>query len=646
MIKVLTLLSFLFISLYAERFELSQKGQLEVLNFVSYYEDKNDIVSVGEITEQSFIKHSSTRVPSFGFTESTYWFRLDITNNSPINEWWATLNYALFDEIDFFLYEEGKLIKETHTGDTKAFNTREIENRHFIFSLPLENEKKYRLLFKIKSSGPISFPLKIENTFEMIESEQVNLILVGLYYGFFLLIILYNIVHYYNRRDKNYLVYLSFISLFVIWQLTLDGLGVQYFWKDNFWMIETGTLLAMSSSIFVTIIFGRAFLKTKKHLPNIDRLITLIGYISAAFVITSFFIPYHIMSQINMLNSLLVPIIMIIVGTIIYNRGYLPARFYILGSSLFLLGDIVFALHKHALIPDVEFFNYTQQIGSMVEMIFISWGLADNARLERHQSLKKQEVFNRNLQKEIDKSLNEARKKDQILIQQSRFAALGEMIEQIAHQWRQPLNTLALINQDIYFKMKLGTFTEEVFEVSHTRMNESLQYMSKTIDDFRDFYKAEGKIENFDIVEAIKSSFSLSEAMLHYAKIKFELEESVHYKIHGSKNQFIQVLMNLIKNSHDAIIVNKLDEGYLKVHLFESENRVVFIFEDNAGGIPSNVIDKIFDPYFTTKDSDTGTGIGLYMSKDIIEKTFSGSISVKNGTNGAVFTLVIPLVNS
>jgi len=354
-------------------------------------------------------------------------------------------------------------------------------------------------------------------------------------------------------------------------------------------------------------------------------------------------LDYFYMAQVNMILSIITSLFLLLLSIMVYKKGFSSAWWYILGWSSVLLGTLFFALNKSGYLSDIYITYYAQQIGSFFEMLFLSWALSDNAKLILDESIAKKDTLNIKLKEAVDQAIKKARDKDKILIQQSRFAALGEMIEQIAHQWRQPLNTLALINQDIYFKIQLGTFTNDSYEVAHVKMNESLQYMSKTIDDFRDFYKNDEKVENFELLKVCESAFSLSDAMLHYAKIEYQLHENGEKSsLFGNKNQLIQVIMNLIKNSHDAIVDQARNEGNIKLTILSDEEKIIILFEDDGGGINSDVIDKIFEPYFTTKDAKKGTGVGLAMIKEILEKSFSATIIVSNSAKGAVFRITIP----
>ena len=237
------------------------------------------------------------------------------------------------------------------------------------------------------------------------------------------------------------------------------------------------------------------------------------------------------------------------------------------------------------------------------------------------------------LNEEILSLKKENKKNLELLKIESKKALLGEMINAIAHQWKQPLNVLSMITSFLLFEDEITK--DKVKECVDTALKQ-IEYMNKTIEDFKEFLSPDKKIGAFSIKEVIDEALSLFKEQLKVHNIKVILEIDEKLKAIGYKNQFAQVLMNLIKNSKDAFDEIDIPNKYIKISTSADEDYEYIYLEDNAGGIKQEIINKIFEPYFTTKN--TGTGIGLYISKMLIED-MKGKIYVESKENKTIFTI-------
>ncbi|MCP4971044.1 MAG: PAS domain S-box protein [Arcobacter sp.] len=227
--------------------------------------------------------------------------------------------------------------------------------------------------------------------------------------------------------------------------------------------------------------------------------------------------------------------------------------------------------------------------------------------------------------------ITELKNKDHLLFQQSKMASMGEMLGNIAHQWRQPLSIISTYASGIKLEKEFDILNDDKLTGSMDMIVHQTQYLSRTIDDFRNFFKLEKHAEFFIVRESIENSLKLLSANLKSNNITLKINFlSEDFTYEGYPNEFVQVIINIINNSKDAFLANNIDERCIEINeSYVSENYVLTI-EDNGGGIQSSIIDKVFDPYFTTKHKSQGTGIGLYMSHQIIVDHMNGSIKVKN----------------
>jgi C4-dicarboxylate-specific signal transduction histidine kinase len=258
----------------------------------------------------------------------------------------------------------------------------------------------------------------------------------------------------------------------------------------------------------------------------------------------------------------------------------------------------------------------------------------DDQTIELTKTNLKLKELNSTLENKVKEKTEENFQQFQALQQQSKLAAMGEMVGAIAHQWRQPLSILSLRIQKLPRNYEKNKINKEFLEDFVDKNKKLIEFMSKTIDDFRNFFKVDKVKKEFDVKIAIEQSLSLFGAQLKNRNIDVFLNGDTMV-IEGYKSEFQQVIINLISNSKDAFKYNNIENAHINITM---EDNIVYI-EDNAGGISEDILDRVFEPYFTTKEQGEGIGMGLYMSKMIIEDNFGGKLSVKNSSNGAIFLI-------
>jgi len=219
---------------------------------------------------------------------------------------------------------------------------------------------------------------------------------------------------------------------------------------------------------------------------------------------------------------------------------------------------------------------------------------------------------------------------------------MGEMIGHIAHQWRQPLNALSLLLQNIVMHYEMDNLSDEFMKRIIEKGNRLTQQMSQTIDEFRSFFKPSKEKEKFLLHEAYASAKDILEATLLNHSIKLEEHIDLSIKTSSYKNQLSHVILNILNNAKDILVEKNIEHKLIVVKMYQEQNIYKIEIHDNAGGVPIDIIDYIFDPYFSTKGEAKGTGLGLYMSKLIIESNLHGKLEVLNSEDGAKFTISFP----
>jgi PAS domain S-box-containing protein len=301
--------------------------------------------------------------------------------------------------------------------------------------------------------------------------------------------------------------------------------------------------------------------------------------------------------------------------------------------------------HKNGSIVFCEWYNSSllDDAGNLQSILSLVLNVtertqAEDALVERQEQL---EELNRTLEQRVAEETKKNREKDYLLIQQSRQAELGEMLNIITHQWRNPLNIIGLHVQMLKETYDHGNFTREFLEITVTYILNLIMYMSKTIDDFRNFLRPDREKKTFNLKEIISNAYSLISESFRVQNIFVDIKGGDDTFTAGYPNEYMQVVLNILNNARDAIVERNIESPRITIKIARQGNRSIVTIADNAGGIPEELLERIFEPYFTTKNETRGSGIGLYMAKTIIEKNMQGCISVRNYDEGAEFRIEV-----
>ena len=259
---------------------------------------------------------------------------------------------------------------------------------------------------------------------------------------------------------------------------------------------------------------------------------------------------------------------------------------------------------------------------------------------ERTQEL---DELNRTLDQRVRDEISKRKEQEQLLIHQSRLAAMGEMIGAIAHQWRQPLNALSLVLQNIQMQYRVGQLSETSMQVMQDKAQQLILRMSQTIDEFRNFFKPSKQAETFDLAHAIQAAADILEGMLKNHNIQLDIDCPADIHLDGVPGEFSQVILNLLGNARDAVLAINQPQPRILIHAKTVGKQVCIDVEDNGVGIDESIMHKIYEPYFTTKEEGKGTGIGLYMTKMIIENNMHGLLAASNLEQGVRLRITLPI---
>ena len=329
---------------------------------------------------------------------------------------------------------------------------------------------------------------------------------------------------------------------------------------------------------------------------------------------------------------------------------------WVIGAGLY-IDDIEQSIFENKKLLEKRINKYIRQVLIVSSIIIFVTGIisflisrkTNSAFSNYKKNVQKKEFelqdINKNLEKRVTIAINEAKKKDRAMLHQSRLARMGTMLSMIAHQWRQPLSEISGIFMELETANKFRKLDDKLLNESIQESNKIIQYMSHTIDDFRNFFKPDKKKVQFYVDDACNEAISLVGASIKSYQIDLYKNVKCNAIINGYEREFAQVMLNLISNAKDILNQRKIQNPKIDVVIDVLHKNVVVTVQDNAGGVDEKNLDMIFEPYFTTKESLKGTGLGLYMSKMIIEKNMNGELTVKNTQGGALFTVIVEMDN-
>ena len=475
----------------------------------------------------------------------------------------------------------------------------------YIF-VKLDKEQKDEIVFKYKYNSPkiAEFRWKYIIEFEYLYLLKYEGILYGFAYGIIFCAFLYYLLIYFSTKMVCFLYY-SLMQFFVL----LSLIGFVYFSYEALPKVLPQALvdIAETLSFLFTLLFAQTILDTKKSLPKIHTFLNILDLVAICiynYSILYKYIPFYI--------GFLVPTF---AGFVAILKGNKFAKFYTLGWIVVALFIFVAEDWK---ISDLISPIYLIHIGAPLESLIFSFALGYMLR----------------------KFIKDKQEKEKLLIHQSKLASMGEMINNIAHQWRQPLSHLSFINMNLQLALEEKPLNSTYIKQKLSEINFQLDFMSKTIDNFRDFYNINKQKESFLVSVAINKAIEIMRVAFEKSKINLNYEIFANKEIFSYENEYSQVVLNILSNAKDMLILRKIENPQIDIVLEESKEYFITKIFDNAKGIDEKDIGKIFEPYFTTKKD--GSGIGLYMSKMIIEKDFKGKIEVENYENGACFYIKLP----
>lgn len=640
-------------------------------------EDKTNSLSIEQVLSSNKFVVSKQQVPNLGISNSSFWLKFDIKNESDGEGILLEIANPLLDVIEFYEVNSGRVLSGMKMGEYLPFDQREFDHPSYIFSLKIKKHTSSGYYIRCKSNEDMSLPIKIGSVVPIMDSIRTKDLLFGLYAGIMMVMFLYNTFIYVTTRDKRYLYYIIYILFVTLTQACFQGYTFQFLWSNSPWIAQRSIVLL---SAFVGISageFAKAFLETDTYLPKLSKLFKWFYLSYIICIVLSIFFKGNM--QLLNATALFISLYILTLAIILAKRGQRSAKFFLIAWMVFLIGVIIFALKNEGVLPYNSITIYTMPAGSAIEAILLSFALADRINilkkekedsqrmvldtlLENEKLIKEQNVVLeqkveerttelQHTNEELTNTLADLKNTQSQLVSVEKMASLGQLTAGIAHEINNPINFVSAnvkpLKLDINDVLELIKKYESIDSKNSEEKLKEIEEYKKTID--YEYLKKEmaellsgieeGAKRTTEIVKGLKNFSRLDESDLKTVNINEGIESTLVLlrniipedtklnvelgdipKIECLPGKLNQVFMNLLNNAIYAITkVAAGKEKKLFIKTFEQDEHVHVVIEDTGIGMTPEVKSKIFDPFFTTKEVGEGTGLGMSIVFKIVE---------------------------
>jgi len=688
---------FLFVNLFSalakDAFVIPKDFSTKIIGEnLSILNDKDGKLDYQEIYKSKKFIPCKNKVPNLGFTEGNFWIKFKLKNDSNRDSnFIIQINQSVIDELQLFeLNENGVLIEQKTLGELISYEERKYKDQYLLFDTKLNSNQEKHYLIRVKSGEQVLMPVQVGNISNTLERNRKRDLLFGIYFGVILVMMAYNLFIFFTVKDKSYLYYVVYIFFVGFTQAVLEGYALKFIWTDNFWLSSRSVYYSTTFVCLSSIEFLRFFLHTKEFTPKLDKFKNFIFALFLLCIVANTYKVNAFSHQITQAAVGIVSIYIFVTSLIIYRKGYPPAKFFFLAWIVLVIGVFVFVLKDAGIIEANIFTTYALQFGSVVEVILLSFALADRINIlkrEKEESqanaleaLKQNEILIKEqnivlerkvtertveLEKanvEINLALNNLKETQAQLVDAEKMASLGQLTAGIAHEINNPINfvsanvkPLKLDVEDILSVIKKyeelegsKNLEKDLLAIKEYKNSIDLEYVKEEVDILLSGIE-DGAKRTAEIVTGLKNFSRLDETDIKQANINEGIESTLvllknlltpNIKIIKElgdlplieclPGKLNQVFMNLFSNALYAIKKKGLEfDQFLKITTLETADNVILVVEDSGIGMSEQVKHKIFEPFFTTKDVGEGTGLGMSIVFKIIE-THQAKIEVES----------------
>ncbi|PYC17559.1 hybrid sensor histidine kinase/response regulator [Pseudomonas jessenii] len=584
------------------------------------FEDPSGQASIADVRAQAaagnFKAHDKDTLNA-GYSRSAFWLKIDLhyrpSNPAAQRTWLLELAYPPLDHLDLYMPDAAgdyRLVRQT--GDALPFASREIRQNNYLFGLSFKPDQQQTVYLRLASEGSIQAPVTLWSSTAYLEDQPVRLYVLGIIYGVLLGMVVYNLFIYLSVRDTSYLYYIFYIASFGLYQLSVNGAAVEYFWPDNPWWANAATPFFIGCAGLFGSQFARCFLQTKNHSRWLDRLLIALIAFGALVVGLSLMTSYALSLRLATILALTFTVVIFAAGILAWWRGLRVARYFIIAWSAFLLGGIVNTLMVLGLLPNVFLTMYASQIGSAIEVALLSLALADRINAMREQQAQ---------------TLYDAGQKLEVLNQQLAHSnkLKDEFLATLTHELRTPMNgvigSLELM-QTVEMDPELEQYQQTAAGSARDMMRMVNGILTLTELQAGKLKAAPGSFSLRGVVEALRVQFE-GNASSKSLDFKVEVLPTLPDRLHGDSAKLAQCLECLLDN---AIKFTRIGGLALRVTGKPStDNRLALSFAVIDTGIGFTDLGEatMYQRFFQLDGSMTreygGLGVGLAICRQLVE---------------------------
>lgn len=587
-----------------------------------YFIENNDALTIKDVLNSEDFKLPKKH--HFTSTKSAFWTKISLKNTSNSTQVLSLSNILPgTNYVDVYVFKKNKEVILHHLGDLQAQNKREEISRFSMFNLSLDKNEEVTIISRIKNYYIYNLGWKIQQRNVYIYKELHFLLYFGIFAGMLILYSLYNFFVFNIKRSIPYLI----LSLNVfITLLYLSGVSGILYQMDLGLNLDLITAITWNSSIFLLIgllLLPYYFFNIKNTYPKLKWYFRFKILLAASIIILLLYAQffdesYFYVFRVVAFSAVFSCISLLITAIYMYYKKEKGSRYYLIGQGLYLICIIVYTLVMNGLVPYFLWFKMFFPLGIMLDLIFFSIALYDRTQIKHLEDLQNKEY----------------------LLEQSRFSTIGQTIAHVTHQWKHPLTqigTSTTLIQTVlnHQKENVNTTLKEQLPL----IQNNIHHMSKTLHELSNFYSSTLLNNDALIQECIQNSIKMIQSKITLKNVTINLiikDKDIRINNHIFSN----ILLNLIDNSLDEFD-SSFKKNTIDITSYKQENKIIILYEDNAGGIKINPISSIFEYNISTKKNIESFGMGMVIVRMLIEEKLFGSIKIKNHKEGVQFKIVL-----